>query len=287
MSRHSRIVGASLAVAALLASAFGGACRRGPGDGRRLVLATTTSVRDCGLLDVLIPAFEKEAGLRVAPIAVGSGEAMRMGRDGNADVLLVHDPQGEAKLVAEGVVAEDVEIMRSRFVVVGPASDPAGIRGLRDGAGVFRAVGRAGAGFVSRGDDSGTHRLEKRLWTAARFSPEGAEWYVSVGAGMVHALRVANEKQAYCLTDVATWLRAARTLDLVVLVDSDAPEWANVYSVLLLSPDRYPKVDHDGARRFRDFLAGGAGRGLIREFGRREFGAAVFEVPYAPAAAPR
>ena len=253
------------------------ACRKdGP---KRIVLATTTSVRDCGLLDELIPAFEKETGIPVAPIAVGSGEALRMGRDGNADVLLVHDAAGEEQLARDGLVADDAEIMRSRFVVVGPAADPAGIRGVANAAEVFAKLGAAQATFVSRGDDSGTHRLERKLWKAANVVPDGAPWYVSVGSGMMQTLRVANEKQGYTLTDTATWLKAKSTLDLVVLVDSAAPEWANIYSVLLLSPEKFPALNHDGARRFWDFLVSGAGRRIIENFGKRQYGAAVFQVP--------
>ena len=252
-------------------------CRKdGP---KRIVLATTTSVRDCGLLDELIPVFEKETGIPVAPIAVGSGEALRMGRDGNADILLVHDPAGEEQLARDGFVADDTEIMRSRFVVVGPAADPAGIRGVASAADVFAKLGAAQATFVSRGDDSGTHRLEKKFWQAASVVPDGASWYVSVGSGMMQTLRVANEKQGYTLTDTATWLKAKRTLDLVVLVDSEAPQWANIYSVLLLSSERLPALNHDGAHRFRDFLVSGAGRRILEDFGKRQYGAAVFQVP--------
>jgi tungstate transport system substrate-binding protein len=252
-------------------------CRKdGP---KRIVLATTTSVRDCGLLDVLLPAFEKETGIPVAPIAVGSGEALRMGRDGNADVLLVHDPTGEEQLAKDGLLASDEEIMRSRFVIVGPAADPAGVRGLATGAEVFARLAAAQATFVSRGDDSGTHRLEKKMWKAAGLEPPGpSAWYLSVGAGMMHALRVAGEKQGYCLTDTATWLKAKKDLDLVVLVDSEAPEWANIYSVLLLAPAGFPGLNHEGARRFSDFVVHGAGRAILRDFGIAEYGAPVFQV---------
>ncbi len=261
----------------LLAAALAPGCRKdGP---QRIVLATTTSVRDCGLLDELIPAFEKETGIPVAPIAVGSGEAMRMGRDGNADVLLVHDPAGEEKLAQDGLAADDTEIMRSRFVLVGPAADPAALRGLSSAAEVFARLAAAKATFVSRGDDSGTHRLEKKFWQAASVVPDGTPWYVSVGSGMMQTLRVANEKQGYTLADTATWLKAKKTLELVVLVDSAAPEWANIYSVLLLSPDRFPSLNHDGARRFRDFLVSGLGRRIIEDFGKREYGSPVFQVP--------
>jgi tungstate transport system substrate-binding protein len=260
-----------------VAGALVPACRKGAP--QRIVLATTTSVRDCGLLDELIPAFEKETGIPVAPIAVGSGEALRMGRDGNADVLLVHDPAGEEQLAQDGFVANDTEIMRSRFVVVGPAADPAGIRGMTGAAEVFAKLGAARATFVSRGDDSGTHRLERKLWKAANVGPDGTPWYVSVGSGMMQTLRVANEKQGYTLADTATWLKAKSTLDLVVLVDSAAPEWANIYSVLLLSPEKFPAINHDGARRFRDFLVSGAGRRIIEDFGKRQYGSPVFQVP--------
>ena len=265
------------ALLALLAGSAAGCRKGGP---RRIVLATTTSVRDCGLLDLLVPAFEKHTGIPVAPIAVGSGEALRMGRDGNADVLFVHDPAGETKLADDGLLAVDAELMSSRFVVVGPAADPAGLRSLRTGPEVFAALAAARATFVSRGDDSGTHRMENRMWKAAGLDPPaGAPWYVSVGAGMMHALRVASEKQGYCLADTATWLEAREGLDLRLLVDSDAPEWANLYSVLLLSPARFPGLNHDGGRRFVDFVTTGPGREILRSFGVAEFGEAVFHVP--------
>jgi len=271
--RAGRVAGL---VALLLLAQGAGACRRGAAP-RRLVLATTTSVRDCGLLDLLTAAFEKETGIPVAPIAVGSGVALRMGRDGNADVLLVHDPAGEDKLTAEGIAAEDTPFMRSRFLIVGPAFDPDGLKSLTSAADAFRALAAGKAPFVSRGDDSGTHRLEKRFWKAVEVSPEGNDWYLSVGAGMMHALRVASEKQAYCLTDIATWLKARPELDLAVVVDPGTDEWANVYSILLLSPVKFPELNHQAARRFRDFVVAGAGRTIIDDFGKAEFGAAVFE----------
>jgi len=277
--RIVRALGIGIAAAALLAAP---GCRK-EGGPQRLVLATTTSVRDCGLLDALAAEFTKETGITVAPIAVGSGEAMRMGRDGNADVLLVHDPAGERKLLDDGIACEDRELMRSRFLVVGPASDPAGIRGLSDAAEVFRRLAEGKAPFVSRGDDSGTHRLEKRLWEAAGAAPAG-DWYVSTGSGMIQTLRVANEKQGYCLVDLATALKARGEAELETLVDSDDVAWANLYSVLLLCPAKFPSLHHDAARRFADFLSTGAGRGLIESFGRAEHGRPVFELP--PAAAP-
>lgn len=262
-----------LAAVALALAAAG--CDR---DRRRIVLATTTSVRDCGLLDALIGAFERETGVRVAPVAAGSGEAMRMGRDGNADVLLVHDPDGEAEMIAQGVATERIEVMLGRFVVVGPPSDPAGVRGVEDAPAVFARLASGAAPFVSRGDGSGTHRAERRMWREAGVEPGGA-WYVSTGTGMVETLRVASERRAYCLADEATFLRARSRLDIEMLAGSRGVGWANPYSVLLLSPGRHPGLRHEEARLFARFLSSGPGRAIVESFGRTEFGRALFEVP--------
>ena len=255
------------------------ACRRSEA---RIVMATTTSVRDCGLLDELLPAFERETGIKVAPVAVGSGEALRLGRDGNADLLFTHDPDGEQALLEEGVLARREELMRGRFVVVGPAADPAGLRGLEEPAEVFARLAQGRAPFVSRGDDSGTHRKEQQLWQAAGLEPSG-DWYLAVGAGMVHALRVAGERRGYCLTDTATFLQAQPTLELELLVDSGQSAWTNLYSVSLLSPTRYPKLRHEPAARFVEFVTVGRGREILRRFGAAKFGRPVFDVlPAAP-----
>ena len=161
----------------------------------------------------------------------------------------------------------------SRVAVASGSNAAENVRRAIDAVGGIRA-------FVSRGDDSGTHRLEKRMWKSADLgSPEGADWYVSVGAGMMHALRVAGEMQGYCLTDTATWLKARKDLDLEVIVDSDQPEWENIYSILLLSPERFPGLNREGARSFSDFVVAGAGRRILRDFGVAEYGEPVFRVP--------
>jgi tungstate transport system substrate-binding protein len=263
-------------ILALLAAFVGSAagCRKAA---PRLVMATTTSVRDCGLLDELLPAFERETGIMVAPVAVGSGEALRLGRDGNADLLFTHDPDGEQAMLEEGILARRVELMRGRFVVVGSPADPAGIRGLEDPAEVFGRLARGAAPFVSRGDDSGTHRKERKLWQAAGLEPAG-EWYLEVGAGIVHTLRVASERQGYCLTDTATFLQARPTLELELLVDSGQAAWTNLYAVSLLSPQRYPGLRHELAAKFVEFVTTGPGREILAQFGTSKFGRPVFDV---------
>lgn len=264
----------------LVLSAVGSAgCRKSE---QRIVMATTTSVRDCGLLDELLPAFERETGIKVAPVAVGSGEALRLGRDGNADLLFTHDPDGEQQMLEEGILVRREELMRGRFIVVGPAADPAGIRGLEEPAEVFARLAQGSAPFVSRGDDSGTHRKERKLWQAAGLEPSG-DWYLEVGAGMVHTLRVASERQGYCLVDTATFLQAKPTIELEALVDSGQPAWTNLYAVSLLSPTRYPKLRHEPAARFVEFVTTGPGRELLVRFGAAKFGRPVFDVlPVAP-----
>jgi len=255
------------------------ACRRSE---QRIVMATTTSVRDCGLLDELLPAFEKQTGIKVAPVAVGSGEALRLGRDGNADLLFTHDPDGERAMLEEGILVRREELMRGRFVVVGPPADPAGIRGLEDPAEVFQRIAQSGAPFVSRGDDSGTHRKEQKLWKAAGFEPSGP-WYLEVGAGMVHTLRVAGERQGYCLADTATFLQARPTVQLELLVDSGRPEWTNLYAVSLLSPKLFPELRHELAAKFVEFVTHGPGHEILVRFGEAKFGRPVFDVlPPAP-----
>ncbi|MBN1772765.1 MAG: substrate-binding domain-containing protein [Deltaproteobacteria bacterium] len=269
------MVRSPVVLALLVLPALGsGACRRSE---PRIVMATTTSVRDCGLLDELLPAFERETGIKVAPVAVGSGEALRLGRDGNADLLFTHDPDGEKAMLEEGLLVRREELMRGRFVVVGPPSDPAGIRGLEDPAEVFARLAQGKAPFVSRGDDSGTHRKEHKLWKAAGLEPSGA-WYLEVGAGMVHTLRVAGERQGYCLADTATFLQARPTVALELLVDSGRTEWTNLYAVSLLSPERYPELRHEWAAKFVEFVTHGPGREILVQFGAAKFGRPVFDV---------
>jgi len=254
----------------------------GAGASRDLILATTTSLQDSGLLDVLLPRFQASYPYRVKTIAVGSGEALRMGEQGSADVLVVHSPADEEKFMAAGFGKERRELMSNDFVIVGPPSDPAGIRGL-SAADALRKISGEGAPFVSRADASGTDKKEKSLWKRAGLAPGGA-WYLETGQGMAETLRIASEKAAYTLTDRGTYLAVRARLDLAVLVEGE-PGLLNVYHVITLDPRKHPDVDLRGAEAFMEFLLSPATQKLIGEFGVDRFGVPLFKpVLKAPAA---
>ncbi len=239
-----------------------------------LTLASTTSTLDSGLLDALIPLFEKKFACTVKIIAVGTGQAMRLARDGNADVLLVHDREAEEKFVAEGFGVERLDVMHNDFVLVGPAHDPVRGRGLPVTAALAR-IASAGAAFVSRGDDSGTHKKELKLWRQAGLHADG-RWYMESGSGMEATLRIANEKTAYCLVDRATWLAHQKEIDaLAILVEGDA-QLFNPYSVIVVSAAKFPWLNVKLASRFAEYIRSAEGQAIIRDFGRDKFGCALF-----------
>lgn len=240
---------------------------------RSLVLATTTSTQDSGLLDELLPAFTQETGWRVRTVAVGSGQAIELGRRGEADVLLVHSPAAEQEFVAEGTAADRRLVMHNDFVLVGPPADPAGLRGA-DGVAAVRAVAAAGALFVSRGDGSGTNAKETSLWERAGVVP-GGEWYRSTGQGMGETLRVAGEKQAYTLSDRASFLAQRDTLALEVLCEGD-PGLLNVYHVIPLTVRAGERVQEAGGVAFADWITGPGAQERIGAFGVAEFGQPLF-----------
>ncbi len=244
---------------------------------KTVILATTTSTQDSGLLDVLVPAFEKRTGYVVKTVAVGTGQALAMGRRGEADVLLVHAPAEEQKLVDEGFSAGRRLVMHNDFVVVGPPADPAKIKGAASSREAFRKIADAGALFLSRGDNSGTHSKEKAIWKAAGVSPEGQRWYQQTGLGMGETLNVASEKAGYTLSDRGTLLARgkARPLALEILVQGE-PGLLNVYHVIEVSPARWPKVNAPGAKAFADFLVSKEGQELVGAFGVDRFGAPLF-----------
>lgn len=239
-----------------------------------VILATTTSTQDSGLLDVLIPMFDRQTGYNVKVIAVGTGAALKMGEEGNADVLLVHAPDSEKAFMQSGFGVDRRLVMHNDFVIVGPAADPAGIRGAASAVEALKKIAAAGAGFISRGDDSGTNKMELALWKAAGLTPAG-DWYVQTGQGMGATLKVASEKDAYTLTDRATYLANKSTLDLEILVEKD-PVLLNVYHVILVDTQRWPKVNADGARAFADFMVAPATQKVIGEFGVEKFGQPLF-----------
>ncbi len=242
--------------------------------GERLTLATTTSTFDSGLLDVLVPAFEKKASCQVRVIAVGTGQALRLGRDGSADVLLVHDRKAEEQFVAEGYGVKRLDVMHNDFLIVGPKNDPVGIKGLKV-LEALRKIADAKSSFVSRGDDSGTHKKELSLWNSLKIKPSG-RWYIESGTGMGVTLRIAIEKIAYTLCDRATWLFHKKEADnLDILVEGDN-ELFNPYSVIVVSPAKYPWVKYDLAKKFVDFLRGSEGQSIIRNYGVDKFGCPLF-----------
>lgn len=241
---------------------------------RDIVLATTTSVRDAGLLEVLLPRFERETGIRVKVVAVGSGQAMELGRRGEADILILHDPEGEGRFVADGFGVDRRPLMHNEFVLVGPSRDPARVRGL-DVAGAFRAIAGAGARFVSRGDRSGTHVKERALWALSGVEPAG-RWYKESGQGMGATLVIADQLRAYALTDVGTLLGHQAPLDLPILVEGDSA-LRNPYHVILANPGRFPHVRAAEARLLWEFLLAPDTQRAIGEFRKAEFGRSLFE----------
>jgi len=241
---------------------------------RSLILATTTSTQDSGLLDVLIPLFEKQHGYVVKPIAVGTGEALALGARGEADVLLVHAPEAEARFVADGYGINRRAVMHNDFILVGPPQDPAGLKGRQGVLEAFTHLAHTQTTFVSRGDRSGTHTLELRLWQQAGVTPKGA-WYLEAGQGMGATLRIASEKKGYTLTDRGTYLALQKTLSLTPVVEGDKA-LANFYSVIEVNPARHQRVNDQGARNFARFLVSSEVQQLIQTFGVDRFGQPLF-----------
>ncbi len=264
----------TLAAAAMAAGLLGSAAAAE--EAAPVILATTTSTQDSGLLDALLPLFEKPCGCRVKTIAVGSGQAMALGRKGEADLLLAHSPAEEEKLVAEGFGVNRRLVMHNDFVLLGPAADPARIRDRKGAAEAFQAIAASGSLFLSRGDESGTHAREKELWKAAAVEPRGA-WYQQTGLGMGETLNVASEKGGYLLADRGTYLarNKGRPLALEVLVQGE-PLLLNVYHVIEVSQARWPKVNAGGARALADFLVSPPVQEVIGRFGVKEMGAPLF-----------
>jgi tungstate transport system substrate-binding protein len=267
---HVRIAGLLLSLVVFCISAVS----TNPAD-MSVILATTTSTQDSGLLDVLIPAFERESGYPVKTISVGSGQALAMGEKGEADVLLVHSPDAEKKIVEMGFALNRRLVMHNDFVIVGPSRDPAGIREVKSVMEAFKKISEANALFFSRGDNSGTYALEMKLWKAAGLNVEGRKWYRQTGLGMGQTLNVSSEKQAYTLTDRGTYLSLRKTLGLGILVQGD-PLMLNVYHVMEVNPNKWPKVNARGARAFADFLVSRKAQEMIKTFGVDKFGSPLF-----------
>jgi tungstate transport system substrate-binding protein len=242
---------------------------------KTLILATTTSTQDTGLLDVLIPIFEKKTGYFVKTIAVGSGQAMTMGQKGEADVLLVHSPAAEEKFVAEGYGINRRLIMHNDFIIVGPPGDLAKIKGIKLASDAFKKIALNNALFLSRGDNSGTNAKEKEVWKAAGINPEGEKWYQQTGLGMGQTLNVAAEKKGYTLADRGTYLSLKKNLGLDILVEGDAI-LLNIYHVIEVNPAKWPKVNAPAAKAFADLMVSKETQDIVKTFGVEKFGSPLF-----------
>jgi tungstate transport system substrate-binding protein len=230
----------------------------------RLRLATTTSTETSGLLQVLLPPFEKKHGVKIDVIAVGTGKAVRLGEAGDVDVILVHAPALEEKFIADGFGVHRLELMYNDFVILGPPDDPAGISGAEDAAEALRKISETRSLFISRGDESGTHHKELEIWKAAGISPLG-RWYVEVGRGMGEALAMASERRGYLLSDRSTWLSFRHRTSLALLYEGDKRLF-NPYSVIAVNPQKRPHVNYDLAIAFIAYLSSPEGQQHIASF---------------------
>jgi tungstate transport system substrate-binding protein len=241
-----------------------------------VLLATTTSTRDAGLLDSLLPVFERATGYHVRVIAVGSGQALAMGRRGDADVVLAHAPEVERVLADSGYLLHRRLVMHNDFLIVGPPTDPAGLRGLTDAIVALRRIASRHATFISRGDQSGTHQRELSLWKEAGVAPPGgAGWYVESGQGMAATLQMADQKRGYTISDRGTYLAWQDKVQLVPLVEGDSRLF-NVYHVMEVNPRNAPRVNTAGGKALADFLVAPETQALIGEFGKARFGRSLF-----------
>jgi len=270
MLNRSFLVIMALFVAAILAGSPASAA-----DGKNLILATTTSTQDTGLLDLLNPMFEKKTGYFVKTIAVGSGQAMAMGSKGEADVLLVHSPAAEKKFMEEGSGVNRKLVMHNDFIIVGPPSDPAGVKGMKSAPEAVKQIAAKGALFLSRGDNSGTHAKEKDLWKKAGVNPEGQKFYQQTGLGMGQTLNVAAEKKGYTLADRGTYLSLKKNLGMDILVDGDKT-LLNIYHVIVVNPEKFPKVNTSAARAYADFVVSKDVQAIIGKFGVDKYGSPLF-----------
>ena len=245
-----------------------------------IILATTTSTKDSGLLDEILPVFEEESGYTVDVVSVGSGEAMTMGENGEADVLLVHSPEAEEEYVAGGHADEDgrMDVMYNDFVIIGPEADPAGVsaNAADDAIAAFEDIMNSQSTFVSRADESGTHSKELSIWEAAGLTPSG-DWYVEAAAGMGDVITMADEMSGYTLADRATWLNVGGDTALTILCEKDpSGTLYNQYGVICVNPDKNENINHEGAKAFQEWIVSDETQQLIGEYGVEEYGEALF-----------
>lgn len=260
----------SAAACCLTTLAFG--C--GGGGRSTLLLGATTSVQDAGLLDEIVTAFEAESGYDVTPVVGGSGQILEMARNGEFDVIITHSPEDERAFIDDGEGVGDQPFMENYFLVAGPHDDPAGAANVTTHAEVFQAIARTGQTFISRGDNSGTHKRELSIWKEAGVDPTGESWYQESAAGQGQSLLIASEKGAYTLVDSSTFITFAERVDLAAYgIDRAEP---NVYSVIRVSPEKHPGVSTEAALAFASFLTSIEGRCLIANFGVAEYGEALF-----------
>jgi tungstate transport system substrate-binding protein len=269
MSR--RLVMGTLLAAAVTAASVGAVAWA---QSKVVILSTTTSTQDSGLLDVLVPMFERRTGYTVKTVSVGTGQALALAARGEADVVLVHAPELEKRYVAEGKLSNRRLVMSNDFVLVGPEADPAGIRGERSAAAALRRIAETGARFVSRGDKSGTHLLETHLWKQAAITP-AAPWYIESGQGMGATLGLADDRRAYTLSDRATLLAFGKRVGLRIMVEGDRP-LLNLYSVMEVSPANGPKLNTAGGKAFADFMVAPEAQQTIARFGIERYGQPLF-----------
>jgi tungstate transport system substrate-binding protein len=273
--KFSKLIVSLLIMVLMITSLLAGISCKAEVRDTEIILATTTSTYDSGLLDELLPIFKEEFGYSVKPIAVGTGEAIAMGQRGEADVILVHSRKSEDEFVAGGFGTQRYDVMHNDFIIIGPEEDTAQIKDL-DAVQAYAAISGAEALFTSRGDNSGTNKKEISIWEAAGIVPEGG-WYMETGQGMGATLRIADEKNAYTMTDRGTYLSQQDNLILIILVEGD-PILFNPYGIIPIDPEKHPDlgINYQGAMKLVEFITGQEGQDIIREFGKEKFGQPLF-----------
>jgi tungstate transport system substrate-binding protein len=245
---------------------------------KNVILSTTTSTQDSSLLDVLIPLFEQQTGYSVKTVSVGTGQALALAAKGDADVALVHAPGLEKQYVADGKLLNRRLVMYNDFVIIGPKEDPAKIKSAKTALAALKLIEQSKSSFVSRGDNSGTHNLEKSLWKEAGITPKG-DWYIEAGQGMGATLGIANERNAYTITDRGTLLALGKRVNLPILIEGDKA-LLNIYSVMEVNPANGPRINATGGKAFADFMVAPQTQNVIKSFGAEKFGQSLF-VPVA------